>query len=80
MLERLNMKPENFCYWLQGYFEISGSDDQPLTSQQVEQIKNHLSLVLDKKTPVVDPFKFTANPFYMNYELTPTKSYTQAPC
>lgn len=37
------MKPENFCYWLQGYFELSWSNE--LTQDQVNTIKNHLNLV-----------------------------------
>lgn len=37
------MTPENFCYWLQGYFEVS--DSRVLTEKQVEIVKNHLNLV-----------------------------------
>lgn len=37
------MTPENFAYWLQGYFEISGNPN--LTASQVQEIKNHLQLV-----------------------------------
>lgn len=41
------MKPENFCYWLQGFFEISEQSNQntQLSSKQIETIKNHLNLV-----------------------------------
>lgn len=38
-----------FCYWLQGYFEISYIPD--LTRDQVEVIKDHLKLVFNKVTP-----------------------------
>lgn len=41
------MTPENFCYWLRGYFEL-GNDE--LTSEQIEIIKQHLDLVL---TPII---------------------------
>lgn len=47
------MTSRDFCYWLQGYFEIA----QPtsLTSDQLEMIKNHLKMVfaydLDKTVP-----------------------------
>ena len=34
----------DFCYWLQGYFELT-EGDQPLTKRQVQVIKNHLHLV-----------------------------------
>ena len=37
------MKPENFCYWLQGKFELDSSDI--LTPEQVRIIKAHLNLV-----------------------------------
>ena len=42
------MKSTEFCYWLQGFFEISNADDpsmKPLTSSQVEMIQRHLNLV-----------------------------------
>lgn len=37
------MKSTEFCYWLQGFFELS--DSKELTPKQVECIKNHLNLV-----------------------------------
>ena len=37
------MKSTEFCYWLQGFFELSDLKD--LTLKQVECIKNHLNLV-----------------------------------
>jgi hypothetical protein len=63
------MTPENFCYWLQGYFEISGTGPEPLASLQVEEIKNHLSLVLNKKTPDTSVYKISTNPFTFTNEL-----------
>ena len=44
------MTPENFAYWLQGYFELI-DDGLPLTNTQVEIIKDHLALVFTKVTP-----------------------------
>lgn len=51
------MKATEFCYWLQGFFEITQvSHLRPdhLNEKQVEMIKNHLSLVfkhdIDPKT------------------------------
>lgn len=38
------MKSTEFCYWLQGYFELS-SDRQGLSEEQVEVIRRHLALV-----------------------------------
>lgn len=37
------MTSRDFCYWLQGYFEITAEYD--LTKQQIEIIKKHLSMV-----------------------------------
>lgn len=37
------MKPEEFCYWLQGFFELS--EATTLSGKQIEMIKNHLNLV-----------------------------------
>ena len=37
------MRSTEFCYFLQGFFEIS--DSNTLTEKQVEIIKNHLNLV-----------------------------------
>lgn len=38
------MLPRDFCYWLQGFFELSQSTE-PLSGQQVQIIKNHLEMV-----------------------------------
>lgn len=43
------MSPQDFCYWLQGYFELNGST--ALTPEQVQIIQEHLKLVFYKKTP-----------------------------
>ncbi len=37
------MTSRDFCYWLQGFFEISEARD--LTEAQTTQLKKHLSLV-----------------------------------
>lgn len=66
------MDSTNFCYWLKGFFEISGADT--LTKEQVQEIKNHLDLVFKKMTPNVyesiPPFK---------YEPTTLPQYTPIP-
>lgn len=38
------MTPDNFCYWLQGFFEISEAVE--LSADQLREIKNHTNLVL----------------------------------
>lgn len=44
------MTSRDFCYWLQGYFEIANTS--VLTVGQVEAIKNHLALVFKHE---IDP-------------------------
>lgn len=39
------MTPQNFCYWLQGFFEITGTDIKSLNEKQINMIKAHLRLV-----------------------------------
>jgi hypothetical protein len=59
------MTAEQFVYWLQGFIEIA--DPKELNKTQTTQIKNHLKLVFDKKTPDVnlpmiqreEPFRIT---------------------
>lgn len=51
------MTPEQFVYWLQGFVEISKPQERSNEYYDVaawQEIKNHLDLVLTKKTPVVD--------------------------
>ena len=43
------MSPQDFTYWLQGFFELSNSDT--LTESQVALIREHLELVFNKVTP-----------------------------
>lgn len=50
-LERI-MTPENFCYWLRGYIELTGGD-ATMTPNQVKIVKDHLDLVMTKVTPEV---------------------------
>lgn len=59
------MTPENFVYWLQGYFEISDGCNPLmrvpglLGGDQIQIIRDHLKLVLEKKTPVRLPYSFS---------------------
>lgn len=41
------MTSRDFCYWLQGYFEITQADSQviAITEDQVKMIQKHLSMV-----------------------------------
>lgn len=46
------MSPENFCYWLQGFFELT--DPKELTDLQIKMIRQHLQLVFRKETYSID--------------------------
>lgn len=43
------MDADQFCYWLQGFVELTHTP-QP-SEAQWQAIKDHLQLVFDKKTP-----------------------------
>jgi hypothetical protein len=47
------MKPSEFCYWLQGYFEIAGV--AALSAEQGEMVKRHLALVFKHELDSPDP-------------------------
>lgn len=44
------MTSRDFCFWLQGYFEVGNPKE--LSQQQTEMIKRHLSLVFKHE---IDP-------------------------
>lgn len=46
------MKAVEFCYWLQGFFELQGEDALDMTPKQVAQIRAHLALVFKHE---IDP-------------------------
>jgi hypothetical protein len=35
----------DFCFWLQGFFEVGLAPDQPLTLAQIDIVRRHLNLV-----------------------------------
>ena len=47
------MTPENFCYWLQGWFELNETIDhrEGATPETLKMIQDHLALVFNKVTP-----------------------------
>jgi len=52
------MKSRDFCYWLQGFFEISNTKIEELNEEQLSMIKEHLKLV----------FKYDIDPSMGNQE------------
>jgi len=53
------MTSRDFCFWLQGYFEIDSALDPDITNglpaEKVRIIKDHLQLVFEKVTPDRNP-------------------------
>lgn len=39
------MTSRDFAFWLQGFFEISGTDAITMNAEQVSMVKKHLALV-----------------------------------
>lgn len=47
------MTSRDFCYWLQGYFELTGKDNiREIPQWQIEKIRNHLAMVFKHE---IDP-------------------------
>ena len=67
------MTPEHFVYWLQGFFEITNSQESQLTltQQQVQIIKDHLKLVFNKQTPTYQPDSNNKTVPYIHDTTTP---------
>lgn len=63
------MTAEQFTYWLNGYFELSGATT--LNEQQVKVVKDHIALVLKKETPVSNTVTYIPN-----IKLYPTNNYS----
>ena len=51
------MNAIDFCFWLQGYFEIHGKTE--VTAEQAAIIKNHLNLVFKHE---IDPLREKQTP------------------
>lgn len=55
------MTSRDFCYWLQGFFELrqaGGTADHPITPEQAGSIAKHLALVFAHE---IDPSQGDAN-------------------
>jgi hypothetical protein len=66
------MTAEQFTYWLQGFFELSGATT--LNEQQVKVVKDHIALVLKKET--IQYTGITIAPNNPNIKLYPTNNYS----
>ncbi len=47
------MEAKDFCYWLNGYLEMS--ETKELSEKQLQILKDHLALVFNKVTPTYVP-------------------------
>jgi hypothetical protein len=56
------MTPQDFCYWLQGYYEMVGT--YKLSEEQQKMVFEHHQLVFNK---------VTQQPLYKNHEWNTTK-------
>lgn len=63
------MTAEQFTYWLQGFFELSGATT--LNEQQVKVVKDHIALVMKKEPPVSNTVTYIPN-----IKLYPTNNYS----
>lgn len=45
------MTPDNFVYWLQGYFELKRANGEDISDPFLRTIEDHLKLVFEKETP-----------------------------
>lgn len=55
------MTPEQFCYWLQGFGELTNDAPSP---EQWKAIKEHLQTVFHKVTPPFNPIPYRQDSFY----------------
>jgi len=51
--EKPEMTPEQFCYWLQGFCEMTKTKE--MDEDQFKMLKEHLALVFNKVTPSLMP-------------------------
>ena len=72
------MTEQQFCYWLQGYFELGQASE--LNTNQVQVVKDHLKLVFKKETPTyVQPsWETTIQP--QDAPVVPLGGYTKVTC
>lgn len=58
-IEEEKMTPEQFVFWLQGFMETA--DPKTLNKKQTQIVKDHLTLVFKKVTPVNPGTLFLGN-------------------
>lgn len=69
------MTPENFCYWLQGMFELC--DPKQLTPEQMKMIKDHLGYVFKHMQGVKAPTAIVTGTGGATPELLKTRAISE---
>lgn len=65
------MTEREFCYWLQGFIELSWKDGEiNIDKRQAEMIADHLDLVFKKVTPDREPKQ--EEPTYLEHLTKPS--------
>ena len=78
----LKLNSDQFCYWLNGYFEIHGAGrfvELTLDNNQVKVIKDHLALVLNKVTPLKKIGTYSEIPVANSTNVFPPKPTSMPP-
>lgn len=60
------MTPENFCYWLKGYFELQKPTE--LHREQVDEIQRHLNIVFNNPTMQINQYNNLQPPGLIEYK------------
>lgn len=71
------MTSVDFCFWLQGFFELSGTDT--VTDEQVKIIKNHLNLTFLHEIDPLREKETTASKFDLDNLHNPNNGITNDP-
>jgi len=74
------MNPVDFCFWLQGHFEMSGNNS--MTNDQVRIMKEHLDLVFVHSIDPARNSETTATEEALNQAHTPAveNGFSSEPC
>lgn len=73
------MTAEQFTYWLNGFFELSGATT--LNEQQVKIVRDHIALVMKKETPQYTGITIAPNnPNLKWYPATATPEKIEVTC
>ena len=72
------MNTIDFCFWLQGYFEINGKAE--ISEEQAEIIKNHLNLVFKHEIDPLRESQTTTSVDVLNHAHSPSNNDTLLRC